>query len=104
VEVALALAAGLAAGFALGSLLVGARYVRALEQLRDITPGHPVGQVYMPPLVPDSIVEPAFDQDTIDRGAREILEELQAVGRSIPWDEAQRQAQAMLTETMPLVR
>lgn len=102
-ETFLAFTTGLCFGALLGALAVGVRYVRALEQLQAVHPTG-AGQVYVPPVAPDGSLDPIFDQATVDRGARAIQEQLEEQGRSLPWEDAQAQARAMLAETLPLMR
>lgn len=102
-EIVLALTTGFGFGALLAAVLIGGRYVRALEQLRDIAPAA-AGQVYVPPVIPDGTLEPTFDQATVDRGAKAIQEELAGQGRHIGWEDAQAQARAMLAETLPVMR
>lgn len=100
----LSFVAGFGFGALLGVLGIGYRYVTALEQLHALTPGHPAGQTHVPSGMGEADLEVGFDRETIDRGAKQIVEELAAVGRHISWEDAQAQARAMLAETMPVVR
>ena len=96
---------GALTGAALGALgatvTIGGRYIRALEQLRDVHPADtgPVGEVSVPQATTEQrLAQIGFDEEAVRAFATQLMQDAREVGVTLSWDDAYATAASSMLE------